>query len=79
MTLRLSSLRNRLAKSLSEGGFQIVHKCLLVLAFADKFNRRVALHASAVITVISNMLIGLMVAMSHKDLLSCRQWQKQGP
>jgi DNA invertase Pin-like site-specific DNA recombinase len=32
----------------------------------------------AVITAISNMLIDLMAAMSHKDWLSRRQGQKQG-
>jgi hypothetical protein len=45
---------------------------------SDKAPSQVDPITRAVITAINNMLIDLMVAMSHKDWLSRRQRQKQG-
>lgn len=46
-------------------------------ALSDKDSSQADPITRAVITAINNMLIDLMVAMSHKDWLSRRQRQKQ--
>ena len=48
------------------------------LALSEKAPSQADPITRAVVTVINNMLIDLMAAMSHKDWLSRRQRQKQG-
>jgi hypothetical protein len=71
----LSTLAGLSRRNLPEAGIRLLFR---YNRLSDKTPSQVDPITRAVITAINNMLIDLMVAMSHKDWLSRRQRQKQG-